>query len=133
MRCPLYHIISGILSPQKQVRITNMRNRSNKTRYLGHVTGYQPVEDQYFMIRSVPDAYHGYINPCYEIKFLEYELRLKKMKNMTNRFIYSIRIFQEVQGRQSLRRDPPGSGPHLLMSRSIDRERHTERHLYTIV
>eukprot|EP00116_Pleurobrachia_bachei_P004426 sb/3464688/ len=25
------------------------------TRYLGHVTGYQPIRDQYFLIRSVPD------------------------------------------------------------------------------
>eukprot|EP00116_Pleurobrachia_bachei_P002225 sb/3462487/ len=28
-----------------------------RTRYLGHVTGYQPIRDQYFLIRSVPD--HG--------------------------------------------------------------------------
>eukprot|EP00116_Pleurobrachia_bachei_P003680 sb/3463942/ len=26
-----------------------------KTRYLGHVTGYQPIRDEYFLIRSVPD------------------------------------------------------------------------------
>eukprot|EP00116_Pleurobrachia_bachei_P015765 sb/3476027/ len=26
-----------------------------RTRYLGHVTGYQPIRDQYFLIRSVPD------------------------------------------------------------------------------
>eukprot|EP00116_Pleurobrachia_bachei_P005557 sb/3465819/ len=25
-----------------------------RTRYLGHVTGYQPIKDQYFLIRSVP-------------------------------------------------------------------------------
>ena len=25
-----------------------------RTRYLGHVTGYQPIRDQYFLIRSVP-------------------------------------------------------------------------------
>eukprot|EP00116_Pleurobrachia_bachei_P012840 sb/3473102/ len=28
-----------------------------RTRYLGHVTGYQPIRDQYFLIRSVPDRY----------------------------------------------------------------------------
>eukprot|EP00116_Pleurobrachia_bachei_P002114 sb/3462376/ len=28
-----------------------------RTRYLGHVTGYQPINDQYFLIRSVPDAH----------------------------------------------------------------------------
>ena len=26
-----------------------------RTLYLGHVTGYQPIRDQYFLIRSVPD------------------------------------------------------------------------------
>ena len=26
-----------------------------RTRYLGHVTVYQPIRDQYFLIRSVPD------------------------------------------------------------------------------
>ena len=25
-----------------------------RTRYLGHVTGYQPIREQYFLIRSVP-------------------------------------------------------------------------------
>ena len=25
-----------------------------RSRYLGHVTGYQPIRDQYFMVRSVP-------------------------------------------------------------------------------
>eukprot|EP00116_Pleurobrachia_bachei_P016531 sb/3476793/ len=26
-----------------------------RTRYLGHVTGFQPIRDQYFLIWSVPD------------------------------------------------------------------------------
>ena len=26
-----------------------------RTRYLGHVTGYQPIKDKYFLIRTVPD------------------------------------------------------------------------------
>ena len=25
-----------------------------RARYLGHVTGYQPIRDQYFLVRSVP-------------------------------------------------------------------------------
>eukprot|EP00116_Pleurobrachia_bachei_P013296 sb/3473558/ len=29
-----------------------------RTHYLGHVTGYQPIRDQYFLIRSVP-AYNN--------------------------------------------------------------------------
>ena len=28
-----------------------------RTRYLRHVTGYQPVRDQYFLVRSVPVLY----------------------------------------------------------------------------
>ena len=30
------------------------RNRPIRTSYLGHVTGYQPIRDQYFLIPSVP-------------------------------------------------------------------------------
>eukprot|EP00116_Pleurobrachia_bachei_P018537 sb/3478799/ len=30
-----------------------------RTRYLGHVTGYQPIRDQYFLIRSVPGNKHS--------------------------------------------------------------------------
>eukprot|EP00116_Pleurobrachia_bachei_P017881 sb/3478143/ len=30
-----------------------------RTRYLGHVTAYQPIRDQYFLIRSVPDNGHA--------------------------------------------------------------------------
>ena len=30
-----------------------------RTRYLGHVTGDQPIRDQYFLILSVPEGYHG--------------------------------------------------------------------------
>eukprot|EP00116_Pleurobrachia_bachei_P002458 sb/3462720/ len=29
-----------------------------RTRYLCHVTGYQPIRDQYFLIRSVPDPFY---------------------------------------------------------------------------
>eukprot|EP00116_Pleurobrachia_bachei_P012725 sb/3472987/ len=28
-----------------------------RTRYLGHVTGYQPIRDKYFRFRSVPDSH----------------------------------------------------------------------------
>ena len=31
-----------------------------RTRCLGHVTGYQPISDQYFLIWSVPDAHHRF-------------------------------------------------------------------------
>eukprot|EP00116_Pleurobrachia_bachei_P015159 sb/3475421/ len=37
------------------VEPTEASKQSIRTRYLGHVTGYQPIRDQYFLIRSVPD------------------------------------------------------------------------------
>eukprot|EP00116_Pleurobrachia_bachei_P006525 sb/3466787/ len=30
-----------------------VRNRPIRTRYLGHVTGYEPIRDQYFLIRTI--------------------------------------------------------------------------------
>eukprot|EP00116_Pleurobrachia_bachei_P010706 sb/3470968/ len=33
------------------------RKQPIRTRYLGHVTVYQPIKDQYFLIRSVPDQF----------------------------------------------------------------------------
>ena len=33
---------------------TDTSKQPIRTRYLGHVTGYQPIRDQYFLIRSVP-------------------------------------------------------------------------------
>eukprot|EP00116_Pleurobrachia_bachei_P013984 sb/3474246/ len=38
----------------KVMAIENL-NRPIRTLYLGHVTGYQPIRDQYFLVRSVPD------------------------------------------------------------------------------
>eukprot|EP00116_Pleurobrachia_bachei_P015641 sb/3475903/ len=32
---------------------TNTSKQPIRTRYLGHMTGYQPIRDQYFLIRSV--------------------------------------------------------------------------------
>eukprot|EP00116_Pleurobrachia_bachei_P014955 sb/3475217/ len=34
---------------------THTSKQPIRTRYLGHVTGYQPIRDQYFLIRSVPE------------------------------------------------------------------------------
>ena len=33
---------------------TEFRKQPIRTGHLGHVTGYQPIRDQYFLIRSVP-------------------------------------------------------------------------------
>eukprot|EP00116_Pleurobrachia_bachei_P015444 sb/3475706/ len=38
---------------------TDTSKQPIRTRYLGDVTGYQPIRDQYFLIRPVPD-YHSY-------------------------------------------------------------------------
>eukprot|EP00116_Pleurobrachia_bachei_P016786 sb/3477048/ len=35
-------------------RSTDASKQPIRTSYLGHVTGYQPMRDQYFLIRSVP-------------------------------------------------------------------------------
>eukprot|EP00116_Pleurobrachia_bachei_P004595 sb/3464857/ len=38
----------------KRNRPTETSKQTIRTRYLGHVTGYQPIRNQYFLIRSVP-------------------------------------------------------------------------------
>ena len=38
-----------------------------RSRYLGHVTGYQPIRDQYFLIRSVPVSNNNPV--CYSYTF----------------------------------------------------------------
>eukprot|EP00116_Pleurobrachia_bachei_P018171 sb/3478433/ len=38
----------------KMVQLTKIFKQPIRTRYLGHVTSYQPIRDQYFLIRSVP-------------------------------------------------------------------------------
>eukprot|EP00116_Pleurobrachia_bachei_P006949 sb/3467211/ len=38
---------------------TEISKQPVRTRYLGHVTGYRPVRDQYSLIRSVPGFTHG--------------------------------------------------------------------------
>ena len=45
---PLIEGGSTLLEP------TEFRKQPIRTLYLGHVTGYQPIRDQYFLIRSVP-------------------------------------------------------------------------------
>ena len=34
--------------------LTESSKQPIRTRYLGHMTGYQPIRDQYLLIRSVP-------------------------------------------------------------------------------
>eukprot|EP00116_Pleurobrachia_bachei_P013550 sb/3473812/ len=39
----------------REFGLTIYRSQPIRTQYLGHVTGYQPIRDQYVLIRSVPD------------------------------------------------------------------------------
>ena len=41
-------------NPAQCQQPTGPRKQPIRTRYLGHVTGYQPVRDLYFLVRSVP-------------------------------------------------------------------------------
>eukprot|EP00116_Pleurobrachia_bachei_P005087 sb/3465349/ len=47
-----------------------------RTRYLGHMTGYQPIRDQYFLIRLVPCQLDSYRYPDIPFKYL-YTCRLQ--------------------------------------------------------
>ena len=47
-------------------KVTESSKQPIRTRYLGHVTGYQPIRDQYFQYRSVPatdlkTGYHSHV------------------------------------------------------------------------
>ena len=59
MQLPLYvRDLIKIFSRPKSFKFYNELRvfpQPIKTRYLGHVTGYQPIRDQYFLIWSVPD------------------------------------------------------------------------------
>ena len=46
----------------KDQETTEFRKQPIRTRYLGNVTGYQPIRDQYFLIRSVPAKTHKKAN-----------------------------------------------------------------------
>eukprot|EP00116_Pleurobrachia_bachei_P016928 sb/3477190/ len=49
-----------------------------RTRYIGHdvtLTGYQPIRDQYFLIRSVPGKYY-YCNPNQDPRYMSAVLAL---------------------------------------------------------
>eukprot|EP00116_Pleurobrachia_bachei_P011238 sb/3471500/ len=47
------------VSATMTTRIVETNKQPIRTHYLGHVTGYQPISDQYFLIRSVREC----INP----------------------------------------------------------------------
>eukprot|EP00116_Pleurobrachia_bachei_P015944 sb/3476206/ len=47
-KCPTKQFLEQYQEP------TETSKRPIRTRYLGHLTSYQPIRDQYFLIRSVP-------------------------------------------------------------------------------
>ena len=53
---------------------TGFSKQPIRTRYLGHVTGYQPIREQYFLIRSVPtwffSSFQLGVVPCVEVQGL---------------------------------------------------------------
>eukprot|EP00116_Pleurobrachia_bachei_P009491 sb/3469753/ len=53
--CDRYSFLYKILDSYF-IEPTQMSKQPIRTRYLGHVTGYQPIRVQYFLIRSVPDT-----------------------------------------------------------------------------
>ena len=46
--------------PSEQVKVEQQPTESSKqpirVRYFGHVTGSQPIGDQYYLIRSIPEV-----------------------------------------------------------------------------
>ena len=54
------HIESAVMFYKMALRLVHDTSKQPIiTRYLGHVTGYQPIRDQYFLIRSVPGTGDG--------------------------------------------------------------------------
>ena len=51
----LQRVIQQPIGPSKQ---------PIRTRYLGHVTGYQPIGEQYFLVRFIPDVLQCLIYLC---------------------------------------------------------------------
>eukprot|EP00116_Pleurobrachia_bachei_P017169 sb/3477431/ len=47
----------GVVPQDRNQEPTETSKQPIRSRYLGHVTGYQPIRDQYFLTRSVPDRY----------------------------------------------------------------------------
>eukprot|EP00116_Pleurobrachia_bachei_P015395 sb/3475657/ len=82
-----YNVVTGNRPSKQQIR----------TRYLGHVIGYQPIRDQYFPIRSVPgSSYYIYamayiICGChFQILKTSFSGFIKKTQLLRNRPIQEI-------------------------------------------
>ena len=49
-----HHSRKRVISSTLNQGTTELNKQPIRTRYLGHVISYQPIRDQYFLIRSVP-------------------------------------------------------------------------------
>ena len=49
-----WEIPVNLVEPGGEQQPTESSKQPIRARYLGHVTGHQPIRDQYFLIRSVP-------------------------------------------------------------------------------
>ena len=59
-----HHYWAAFLANYESYKVTLYQEptESISARYLGHVTGYQPIRDQYFMVRSFPALYYWILN-----------------------------------------------------------------------
>ena len=53
-----WYLSSTAENHSTEQRPTESSKQPIRNRYLGHVTGYKPIRDQYFQIRSVPASQH---------------------------------------------------------------------------
>eukprot|EP00116_Pleurobrachia_bachei_P013659 sb/3473921/ len=61
--------------PERVLEPTDTSKRPIRNRYLGHLTGYQPIRDQYFLIRSVPGNFIWFALTTYNF-FLEKRFKI---------------------------------------------------------
>eukprot|EP00116_Pleurobrachia_bachei_P009979 sb/3470241/ len=73
---PRIHITNhhnDIISSPHLSEPTETSKQLIRNRYLGHVTGYQPIRDQYFLIRSVPGTHtHTLIRRSHGIRIKQH-------------------------------------------------------------
>eukprot|EP00116_Pleurobrachia_bachei_P004110 sb/3464372/ len=79
---------------------TETNKKPIKTRYLGYMTGYQPIRDQYFLIRSVPEKKQIRRRPC--LTYLLYSSRSSEPTE-TNKKPIKTRYLGYMTGYQPIR------------------------------
>eukprot|EP00116_Pleurobrachia_bachei_P012572 sb/3472834/ len=85
---------------QNVYTFTISRNRPIRTRYLGHVNGYQPIRDQYSLIRSVPD--YLFLAGVYQ------EPTESSNQSIRTRYLDHVTCYQPIRDPYFLIRSVPG-------------------------